>query len=503
MLLLVAALVACDDSFVAVTTPPAEIVSLSEPIVGATLARDLIVELDRADRVRVVAETEGRPLVYYDVTESLERHEIDLVRLWPDHDYTVTVVPEKPNGRQGQPRTFTFRTDPLPAELAALDFTVTGSPSVPLTMLEITVPQLPGGPIIVDARGDIVWYREGSDELVHGLAQLPDAEGFVIATQDGVSIVRPDGTNAARLDESDAAARTGLGEFDVHHDVIPFGDGVALLLVEDTATVGAEAWTGEALWTWDYEADVLEKRWSSFDQLSPATHSGDRSWTGDWLHANSISVGPRGNVVVSFFWTHEVVSVAPDFGSLEWSLGGPASSFTVADGAMDAGQHTAVELSTDRVLLFDNGLDRPDSTRFSRAIELRLDQQAATAEVVWEYRPSPDIFAPIVSSARRLANGNTVVAFGTAANFGTLPSTGPIAIHEVTPAGAVVWTLEVGGAALMYRATPLETIGGEYTVPTVRPQPSSAARAGVVGGRIDSTSPRGGAPPAGPPAPPR
>ena len=116
-----------------------------------------------------------------------------------------------------------------------------------------------------------------------------------------------------------------------------------------------------------------------------------------------------------------------------------------------------IEAAADRVLLLDNGLDRT-SGRYSRALEIQLDRQQGTADVVWEFRPTPDIYAPIVSSARRLPNGNTVINFGLAAGFsggaGGL-ATGPVAFYEVTPAGTVSWKLEaVGGLVLVYRATP-------------------------------------------------
>jgi hypothetical protein len=52
---------------------------------------------------------------------------------------------------------------------------------------------------------------------------------------------------------------------------------------------------------------------------------------------------------------------------------------------------------TGPLLLFDNGLDRA-SGRFPRALEVRLDRAGETAEVVWEFRPTPDIHAPIGSS---------------------------------------------------------------------------------------------------------
>lgn len=166
-------------------------------------------------------------------------------------------------------------------------------------------------------------------------------------------------------------------------------------------------------------------------------------------------------MLVSLFWLHEVLSIAPGYGELEWRLGGPAGTFEVTDGSMEAGQHTAAEVSPGRVLLFDNGRDRPEG-EFSRASEIELDHAAGTAALAWQFRPDPDIYAPIMSSARRLENGHTVVTFGTAEGF--IESSGPIVIFEVTPESAVVWSLHVEGVMGVYRATPLTHIGGELEV---------------------------------------
>jgi len=109
--------------------------------------------------------------------------------------------------------------------------------------------------------------------------------------------------------------------------------------------------------------------------------------------------------------------------------------------------------------VFDNGYDRPGAM-FSRAIEYAVDPVARTATKVWEYRPSPDIYAALVGSAWRLSNGNTVALFGMLA--GQSASTGPISAHEVTPTGAVAWRLNAGGALTrLYRVTPMRTIAGE------------------------------------------
>ena len=116
-----------------------------------------------------------------------------------------------------------------------------------------------------------------------------------------------------------------------------------------SVTVADTTWVGEEIWEWDPVTDELTKHWAASDFLSPTTDRGERSVPDDWLHANSLSIGPRGNILVSFFFLHEVLSISADYESIEWRLGGPESSFEVADGAMEAGQHTAAEVTHNRV----------------------------------------------------------------------------------------------------------------------------------------------------------
>lgn len=61
--------------------------------------------------------------------------------------------------------------------------------------------------------------------------------------------------------------------------------------------------------------------------------------------------------------------------------------------------------------------------------------QAGTAEVVWEYRPDPDIYTPIWGDADRMDNGNTLMTYGERQE--------DITSHliEVTPDKQKVWEL--------------------------------------------------------------
>jgi hypothetical protein len=176
---------------------------------------------------------------------------------------------------------------------------------------------------------------------------------------------------------------------------------------------------------------------------------GARSVTNDWVHANSLSVGASGALILSLNFLDQVVAIPRDGGPLRWRLGGVGATVEVDDPF--SGQHTAAEIAPDRVLVFDNGFTRAE--RFSRVAEYVLE--GPTARLDWEWRPPRDNWSPFISSARRLPNGNTLVGFGLPANAG-IGSTGPIEVYEVDPGGVVVWHLTLGGlVSSMYRATPL------------------------------------------------
>ena len=72
--------------------------------------------------------------------------------------------------------------------------------------------------------------------------------------------------------------------------------------------------------------------------------------------------------------------------------------------------------------------------------------------MVWEFRPNPDIYAPVWGDADRLANGNTLVTFG------RNPETSHII--EASPAGDNLWELIVPDAWGTYRAERVEPYYG-------------------------------------------
>lgn len=334
----------------------------------------------------------------------------------------------------------------LPADLAAVTFTTEGRATAPYVLLEIRDPGGFRGFVAIDSDGRPVWFfrTEGNP---FGASRLPNGDLVLLDSGRGVLVVTPDGEVVAELAQEPRPGRL------MHHDVAATPGGTVLFIAEDARPwpAGADTLvTGEAIWEWTPGTDEAVRRWSAFDHLDPGLDRAERSRASDWLHANAVSPTADGGVVLSLHFLDQVLSIAPDFQSVRWRLGGVRATHPVDDPF--SGQHTAAEVAPNRILLFDNGFDRTGE-RYSRAVEYELD--GAVGRKVWEWRPERDNWARVISSARRLPDGNTLVAFGTAEDTG-LGTTGPIEVYEVTAEGTVVWHLTVGGAvASMYRATPL------------------------------------------------
>lgn len=456
-LLLAAAGVACESP----SEPRLEdeVLSVTVSEAPVPLVRVLEVELRSARGVQLEYWSAGEPRLRVIRPAASTRHDLVLARLRPatTYQYELSFAGD---GVQGAPIAGTFTTDPLPESLAVLDFIPEGRGSHPLTLFEITRHQGGfAGVVIVDAEGEVVWYFEGPTQ---GAARRSNGNFVFVITGMGVLEVTPEGEVVAQLAQEAYPGRRP------HHDVITTPANTLFVLTTDTREFDGRLITGDAIWEWDPGTGATTQVWSAWDHLSPATDWSAAARDDDWLHANAISLGPSGNVLISLRFMDQVVSIAPDFQSLEWRLGGLNADVVVSGDDVFFGQHTASELppvaNRRRVLIFDNG---PLGRGFSRAQELELDLEQGTAHTVWEFRPDPDNFSFITSLARRLPNGNTFVAFGT--GHGVVGATGPVKVFEVDETGAVEFNMEITGETvddlfILYRAWPLMTVAGEEMV---------------------------------------
>ncbi|MSS71582.1 MAG: hypothetical protein EXS64_08840 [Candidatus Latescibacteria bacterium] len=332
----------------------------------------------------------------------------------------------------------------LPDDLAALTFTAEGRLSTPYVMLELSQPGGLNGFVVLSGEGLPVWYFRTVGGAV-GFTRRPNGNFVFLDSGQGLLEVTPAGDIVNRLAQEAPPGRN------IHHDVIPTGNNTLLFIADDWRPWNGAQVNGVAIWEWNPETGATTRRWSSFDFLNPDEDRGPGSQPGDWLHANSLFFGPRGNLLLSSPFLNQVISISPDYKRIEWRLGGPRATLSVADPF--SGQHMVQEIAPGRILMFDNGFERTNE-RYSRAVEYEIAGEQARK--VWEWRPSRDNWARAVGADRRLSNGNTLVVFGVTKDL-PVGSTGPLEAYEVTASGSVVWHIVVGGnIRTMYRATPLE-----------------------------------------------
>ena len=217
------------------------------------------------------------------------------------------------------------------------------------------------------------------------------------------------------------------------------------------------SWSGDIVWEWA-ASDHIEELGFAADARKAIKAAGSFNaarGSFDWLHLNSATyVGPNrwfdqgdtrfapNNVIISSREASLIAIVGRD-GSIVWRLGPDFS----ASGELRAirqiiGQHHAHLIpkglpGAGNLLVFDNGGASgygfanpiaPDGRgAFARATSRVLEINPVTLELVWSYS-NPRFFSTNISSAQRLANGNTLIAAGAGGRM-----------FEVTREGAIVW----------------------------------------------------------------
>ena len=422
--------------------------------------------------VRVSLDTPARMFVEYDsplagryrtrVAAMAAEHVIPIVRLRPEttYDYTVfTTDADESDTVRGPSGSFT--TGELPDPLASVFTMAKGRSSQPLILSDYKLQWDASDHIVFwDEMGALVWYLRVGD--VMAIARRPGSEDFIFNnTHRGPMQFTPLGK----------VSRLGVGGGDVgiwHHDVLPLDSDRVLFPMARVVHVGngdqRRKVRYDSVAIWHSATGRVEEVWNArktWDILDPAQYWGPM-W--DWTHLNSASPGGGGKLLLSLRNRSQVVSLTPDY-EIEWQLHGPDSDYEFPDPTdRFYHQHTASQLANGNILLFDNGSGRPDAEggEYSRALELRLDDAAGTAVKAWEYRHDPDIYAPIMSSAYRLDNGNTLVNFG---SRDAVYSEAPLVVVEVDASGDEVFraeTVQLHRLPSRYRAQGgIEAIYGE------------------------------------------
>lgn len=280
---------------------------------------------------------------------------------------------------------------------------------------------------IYDRKGNLIWYQFMNDLNLDGFAQCK----FTIATE-GPKVLYSGCNEILELGfDGSIISNPQLSGADtnylIHHDIIKKDNGNYLAIAGlpihlDFSDVGGTSDSlvvSESVIEIDPTGDVVWA-WNSYEHLDTnnlvdLTIDKGNFWlmgnaipgSGSWLHANGMDIDLDGGIIVSMRKSNQIFKINPNDSSLLWTLG-HAGDYTIPLSDRFAVQHCPTTTGGNRYLLFDNaGLDS-----LSRVSEYLLIDYNSTAQQRWEYVLPQNLFSPIVSSAYRLYNGNTLIGSG-------------------------------------------------------------------------------------------
>ena len=312
------------------------------------------------------------------------------------------------------------------------------------------------GPMILDARGRLVFFRplpgrvsgnltsqtyRGKPVLTWGERPpvAKPADIFKVARGDAFHVIADQhyreitkvravgaevGTDLHELVITERGSALLIGFRTVEKDLTSVG-GPRGGMIAETVVQEVDIASGRLLLEWSPAEQVRIR-----DSLFPLTPG--EAW--DAYHANTVSIARDGNLLVTMRHTSAVYKVDRASGQTIWTLGGRSSDFRGGSGTRFHFPHDAQELANGNILLFDNGATNKDRrAKYSRVIELKLDEDAKSVELAREIVHDPPILAISQGGARVLENGNIFVGWGNREWFSEYTREGQLLFGAVLP----------------------------------------------------------------------
>jgi hypothetical protein len=332
-----------------------------------------------------------------------EGHTVALLGLHAESDWTAIVATEA--GPMSE--AFAFSTGALPADFPA--WTITGEPGWRGNLVTTVIGET-SWVVVLDETGAVVWYlpvrssgwltrarvRQDGLGMRYGVSSLSNASlvPWVAATDwEGM--------------ETGALLLEGFT-----HDFVELPDGgVALLASEPRVLEGyALPVLGDRIV--EMLADGTERTvfstWEEWEAPAPGSVEEE---TGTWTHANALAYSAARNTYsLGLRNLDAIVEIDATTGALLRQVGGEGSTYAfVPPDAAPEDQHQ-FQWVEGGILVFDNRREEVGS----RAIELRLDDEAGTATESGAWVHDPPAYVYALGDVHREADGSTLIAWSSA-----------------------------------------------------------------------------------------
>jgi hypothetical protein len=315
------------------------------------------------------------------------------------------------------------------------------------------------GPMIIDGSGNLVWFKglqsgqaamdlkvqsyEGKPVLVWWLGQEATLRQLGI----GFGVDEVYDASYRRV----AEVRAGNGYWADLHDVQITPQGSAFItaytLVRADLSLAGGSREGSLQDALVQEVDVktglVMFEWHALGHVALGdsfTHYTSPGNPWDWFHLNSVSLGPRGDLLLSARNTWCVYDVSLANGGVLWRLGGKKPSFHMGSGTGTAWQHNARFQPDGTITIFDDGA-APKEHSQSRVIREQLDPAHRSVKLLDRYVHTPSLLSGSQGNDQVLPNGDSFVGWGSEPYF-----------TEYSPTGQVLFDGHLQSPAQSYRA---------------------------------------------------
>ena len=342
-------------------------------------------------------------------------------------------------------RRFVSRPDLTPPVLTVDRATAAAAPGLVL----VSPSSGPGGhgPMIVDSRGELVWFRpvrKGTAptdfklQRLNGKPVLTWWEGKIVkGLGDGHWVVAD--TSYRELFRLHAAGNLPADLHEFH--ISP--EGTALVTSNELVRWPHGLVVGGVVQELSLPAGRLLHEWRSLQHV-PVSETAVRGKPGprfDYFHVNSVDVDADGDLLVSGRNVWAAYKVDRRTGRVRWRLGGKRSDFALGPGVRFYWQHDVRHHTGDRISIFDNGAAPPREPR-SRARMLKLDARRKRVRLEHAFVHRPElVLSHFMGNAQQLAGGNTFVGWG-----------GSPFVTEFAPDGSIVFDAHLPRGGQSYRA---------------------------------------------------
>jgi len=286
-------------------------------------------------------------------------------------------------------------------------------------------PSAPGQLVAVDRKGKVLWEVHSQSGIFVEVEPLPD--GTIIAER-GSDLVWYDLDHTVKLQYS--------GSF-VHHDIDRLSDGrFAFIAYDIFETQPGYSVLGDSIRILGNDFTTIDWEWRCRDHIPLTDVPPDMNivlWGlgHDWTHANTIVFDESaGRVYLSVRNLNRLYAIDYPSGEVAWVMGDGGD---FGQGLFDHA-HGFELVAPNRFLVLDNRTFMPPP-KYSRVIEIGFDAEARRAEVVWEYRGTPDFYTDFLGAVQKQPNDEVLVTDGTNGRIFQVSRGGQITLELIIEAG--------------------------------------------------------------------